>query len=76
MRKFHLFTGLYKKALLAGSLLLAAGLSSQAQSLTDGLKLHYTFESANGSELPDVSGNGYDGLLMGATIGVTNGKPH
>ncbi len=75
MRKFHLFTGLYKKALLAGSLLLAAGLSSQAQSLTDGLKLHYTFETANGSELPDVSGNGYDGLLMGATIGVTNGKP-
>jgi hypothetical protein len=75
MRKFHFFTGLYKKALLAGTMLLAAGLSMQAQSLTDGLKLHYTFESANGSELPDVSGNGYDALLMGATIGVTNGKP-
>ena len=37
--------------------------------------MHYTFETANGTEVPDVSGNGYNGLLMGATVGVTNGKP-
>ena len=76
MRKFHFFTGLYKKALLAGTMMLTAGfISLQAQNLTEGLKLHYTFETANGTEVPDVSGNGYNGLLMGATVGVTNGKP-
>lgn len=76
MRKFHFFTGLYKKALLAGTMMLASGfISMQAQNLTEGLKLHYTFETANGTEVPDVSGNGYNGLLMGATVGVTNGKP-
>lgn len=77
MKQNHSFKGLYKKALLAGTILLAAGLIPiQAQNLTDGLKLHYTFEAATGTEVPDVSGNGYVGTLMeGATVGVTNGKP-
>jgi hypothetical protein len=59
-------------------LLIAAGLISlqfQAADISNGLKLHYTFEQANGTSLPDVSGNGYNGTLYGATVGVTNGKP-
>ena len=39
-----------------------------------GLKLHYTFESTTGTTVPDVTGNGYDGTLYGATIGLSNGK--
>jgi len=50
-------------------------LQLQAADISSGLKLHYTFEQANGTTLPDVSGNGYNGTLFGATVGVTNGKP-
>lgn len=50
-------------------------LQIQAADISNGLKLHYTFEQANGTTLPDVSGNGYNGTLFGATVGVTNGKP-
>lgn len=60
------------------SLLLVAGLVSwqlQAADINSGLKLHYTFEQANGTTLPDVSGNGYNGTLHGATVGMSNGKP-
>lgn len=62
---------------MVGAVLLTAGFTSmQAQDLSEGLKLHYTFETATGTEVPDVSGNGYNGILMeGATVGETNGKP-
>jgi len=55
-------------ALSTSSLLLAQ------PNLNSGLKLHYTFETANGATVPDVSGNGYDGTLYGATVGLSNGK--
>jgi len=55
-------------ALSTSSLLLAQ------PNLDLGLKLHYTFETANGTTVPDVSGNGYDGTLYGATIDLSNGK--
>jgi hypothetical protein len=42
--------------------------------LNQGLKLHYTFESATGTTVSDVTGNGYDGTLYGATVGLSNGK--
>jgi len=58
--------------------LLSAGLifsgSVISQDLNSGLKLHYSFESASGATVADVSGNGYDGTLFGATVGVSNGK--
>ena len=50
-------------------------LQLQAADISNGLKLHYTFEQASGTTIPDVSGNGYNGTLYGATVGVTNGKP-
>src|ERR1035437_8246257 len=45
-----------------------------SQDLNSGLKLHYTFESANGSTVSDVTGNGYNGTLYGAKVGLSNGK--
>lgn len=59
-------------------MLIAAGVFSlhvQAANISSGLRLHYTFEQANGNILPDVTGNGFNGTLFGATVGVTNGKP-
>lgn len=39
-------------------------------SVNEGLQLHYTFQSASGSKVPDVTGNGYDGVLKnGASVG-------
>ena len=61
-------TFLLMVALSTSSLLLAQ------PNLDLGLKLHYTFETANGTTVPDVSGNGHDGTLYGATVGLTNGK--
>lgn len=37
-----------------------------AQDLTTGLKLHYTFDDVSGTLVPDASGNGLSGTLMGA----------
>jgi hypothetical protein len=53
----------------------AISLQIQAADISSGLKLHYSFEQATDNVLPDVSGNGYNGTLFGATVGVTNGKP-
>ena len=61
-------TFLLMVALSTSSLLMAQ------PNLDLGLKLHYTFETANGTTVPDVSGNGHDGTLYGATVGLTNGK--
>lgn len=44
-------------------------------SLQDSLKLHYNFNQVlNDSIVPDASGNGYFGVLKGATVGMSNGK--
>ena len=50
--------------------------TSFAQDLNNGLKLHYTFDPATvtGTTVPDASGNGYNGTLYTATVGVSNGK--
>ncbi|MFB6319377.1 LamG-like jellyroll fold domain-containing protein [Saccharicrinis sp. FJH54] len=43
-----------------------------AQTLEDGLKVHYTFESAADGVVPDASGNSNDGILNNdATVGVS-----
>ncbi len=39
-----------------------------AQSLTDGLKLHYTFKSANGTTVNDQVGSNHGMLINGATV--------
>ncbi len=46
------------------------------QDLNNGLKLHYTFDPAtvSGTTVQDVTGNGYNGTLYTATVGVSNGK--
>lgn len=75
MKRKNYFTSL--KSLGRFAVISAALLSatfSQAQNLTEGLKLHYTFEAAEGTTVPDVSGNGYPGTLIGATVGMSNGK--
>ena len=67
----------FKKAafLLLATPLLTLSSEVVGQNINDGLKLHYNFESASGSTVSDVSGNGYNGTLYGATVGITNGKP-
>lgn len=41
-----------------------------SQTLSDSLKLHYTFETVSGSTISDITGNGYNATLQsGATIG-------
>lgn len=55
-------------------LAMLTSISVVAQDVTTGLKLHYTFETANGTTVPDVTGNGYDAILVNnATVGVYNG---
>ena len=45
------------------------------QAPTAGLKLYYSFETAPGGIVPDLSGNGYSGTLSPtATIDVADGK--
>jgi hypothetical protein len=46
------------------------------QDLNNGLKLHYTFDPAtvSGTTVQDVTGDGYNGTLYTATVGVSNGK--
>ena len=66
------------KALLTATLVTGSVLFSQcfAQDLSNGLKLHYTFDptTVTGSTVKDVTGNGYDGTLYTATVGESNGK--
>lgn len=53
------------------ALLLIATLTTATlfASVNDSLQLHYTFQSANGSTITDVSGHGYNGSLKnGATV--------
>lgn len=68
LRHAKKFLGLF---LLAGLFISSA---SNAQDLTEGLKLHYNFQNVSGATVPDASGNGYSGTLVGATTGETNGK--
>ena len=49
-------------------LMLGAGcLTGRSETLNDGLVAHYTFDTGQGTVLPDASGNGHDGAIHGAT---------
>lgn len=62
------------KRLLISCLAVLASLSSNAQDLSNGLVVHYDFETLqNVNEVPDVSGNGITGMLMGAPALVADG---
>jgi len=71
-KKIYSFKGCFKVFLLSAGL--AVSSSGFSQDLNAGLKLHYTFEKATGTTVSDVTGNGYDGTLYGATVGLSNGK--
>lgn len=66
------------KAIFMVTMMTGGMLLSQcfAQDLSNGLKLHYTFDPATvtGATVKDVTGNGYDGTLYTATVGTSNGK--
>jgi hypothetical protein len=51
--------------------LFTGGISSFAQDITTGLKLHYTFDDINAGVVPDHSGNGLAGTIMGAAAPTT-----
>ena len=70
---FSKITGMGKSILLIVALAITSLVFAQPD-LNLGLKLHYTFEQATGTTVPDVTGNGYDGTLYGATVGLSNGK--
>jgi hypothetical protein len=61
---------------VAGFLITCLAFSNMifAADLTNGLKLHYNFENVANGIVPDASGNGYNGTLVGATTGLSNGK--
>jgi len=71
-KKIYSFKDCFKVILLTVGL--AVSSSGFSQDLNAGLKLHYTFESATGTTVSDVTGNGYNGTLYGATVGLSNGK--
>jgi len=71
-KKIYSFKDCFKVILLTAGL--AVSSSGFSQDLNAGLKLHYTFESATGTTVSDVTGNGYNGTLYGATVGLSNGK--
>ena len=71
-KKIYSFKDCFKVFLLTAGL--AVSSSGFSQDLNAGLKLHYTFESATGTTVSDVTGNGYNGTLYGATVGLSNGK--
>ena len=72
MKKVYSFGYLLNRALV---LLLAAFLitSTQAQNITSGLKLHYTFDDVTAITVPDASGNGQTGMLQGEAL-IVEGK--
>lgn len=51
--------------------LFTGSISSFAQDITTGLKLHYTFDDINSGVVPDHSGNGLAGTIMGAAAPTT-----
>lgn len=73
MKKKNYFSRLKE---IGSACLLLAALSFSTFSYADvttGLKLHYNFETVSGITVPDVSGLGLDGMLMGAPV-VVEGK--
>jgi hypothetical protein len=70
---FKKMKGIGRTCLLFAALFTSFFVKAQPD-LNLGLKLHYTFESATGTTVSDVTGNGYDGTLYGATVGLSNGK--
>lgn len=56
----------YKKALSASEI--SADKTSTVDETTAGLVAAYDFENVSGSKVPDISGNGHDGLLVGFPI--------
>lgn len=53
--------------------LIFSTIAANAQSITEGLQLHYTFEKLSDNKVPDISGNGYDGTLMNSAT-ITSAK--
>lgn len=47
---------------------------AQSQAPTDGLVAHWAFDETEGETAADGSGNGHDGLLLGAPVWVEQGK--
>jgi len=70
---FFQFKKLSKLCLLTAGLFITTGTFSQ--DVTSGLILHYNFDAISGTDVPDVSGTGNPGVLMGAakdTTGYSN----
>ncbi|MEI7502240.1 MAG: LamG domain-containing protein [Paludibacter sp.] len=73
MKKKNYFSRLKE---IGSACLLFAALSYSTFSFADittGLKLYYNFETVSGITVPDVTGNGLDGMLMGGPV-VLPGK--
>jgi len=63
---FFNLMGFSKVCLFTAALFLSA--SGFSQDLTTGLILHYDFDAISGSNVPDISGTGNDGALMGGAL--------
>jgi len=63
---FFNFKGFSKVCLVSATLFLSA--SAFAQDLTTGLIMHYDFDAISGTNVPDISGTGNVGTLMGTAL--------
>lgn len=70
MKQLYIFIANRLRKLALFALGGIAACAAQAQDITTGLKLHYTFDGLTGTTVTDVSGNNNAGTLMGnATLG-------